>query len=78
MKKVEFLQRTLELTVRVGDETCEVDVYEPESGEVSSFQFSFSPDEHPDFNEAIGNEIYSWMSLWKDEYEDEKSEEDEE
>ena len=42
----------------------EVDVYEPESGEVIQMQHPLSFDEHPEFDAAIGNEIYSWLSLW--------------
>ena len=57
-------QRTLELTIRLNKDSFEVDVYEPESGEVIQMQHSLSFDEHPEFNAAIGNEIYSWLSLW--------------
>lgn len=64
------LQRQLDITVRVNGEDFEVDVYEPESGEVSQFQFPFSPNEHPEFDAAIGNEIYSWVSLWMEAEED--------
>ena len=27
----------------------------------------FSPDEHPDFDKALGEEVYSWISLWMEE-----------
>lgn len=46
-------------------------VSEPESGEQTTFYDEFSPDEHPEFNEHLGNEIYSWLSLWSDELYDE-------
>lgn len=65
------MQRLLEITIRVNDDDFEVDVYEPESGEVAQYQHPYSPEEHPEFNEAIGNEIYSWIGLWKDALEDE-------
>lgn len=61
------MQRTLELTIRLNDEDFEIDVYEPESGECSQMQFPLSPDEHPLFDQQIGAEIYSWLSLWADE-----------
>ena len=64
------IQRELEITVRVNGSDFEVDVYEPESGEVSQFQFPFSPDGHPEFDPDIGNEIYSWVSLWMESEED--------
>ena len=34
------------------------------------YQFPYSPDEHPEFDERFGQEIYSWISLWMDELED--------
>lgn len=64
------MQRTLELTIRLNDDDFEVDVYEPESGEIAQMQFPYSPDEHPTFDQRIGEEIYSWLSLWTDEKED--------
>ena len=57
-------QQTLELTIRLDKDSFEVDVYEPESGEMIQMQHSLSFDEHPEFDAAIGNEIYSWLSLW--------------
>ena len=57
-------QQTLELTIRLNKDSFEVDVYEPESGEVIQMQHPLSFDEHPEFDAAIGNEIYSWLSLW--------------
>lgn len=61
------MARTLELTIRLEDDHIEVDVYEPESGEVSQIQHPYSSDEHPEFDKDIGQEIYSWLTLWKDE-----------
>ena len=46
-------------------------VLEPESGEQTMLYNEFSTDEHPEFNEQLGNEIYSWLSLWSDELDDE-------
>ena len=66
-------QRRLELTIRLRDDGYfDCDVYEPESGEISKIHHPFSPDEHPEFNESIGEEIYSWLKLWADEMEDEE------
>ena len=64
------MQKSLDLTIRMENEWLEVDVFEPESGECSQFSFPLSFDEHPAFDEAIGTEIYSWLSLWADEYND--------
>ena len=61
------MQRNLDLAIRIKDGWFEVDVYEPESGECSQLNFPLSFDEHPEFDEAIGMEIYSWLSLWADE-----------
>jgi hypothetical protein len=59
-------QKTLELTIRYDADHFEVDIYEPETGECSQMNCALSFDEHPEFNQAIGNEIYSWLSLWMD------------
>lgn len=61
------MQRTLELTIRLNDDDFEVDVYEPESGEIKQMQSPYSPDEHPEFDKTIGDELYSWISMWMDE-----------
>lgn len=66
------MQRLLEITIHLNENDFEIDVYEPESGECAQFQHPYSPDEHPEFDETIGNEIYSWISLWRDELEDEE------
>lgn len=70
------MQRVLELTIHLNDDDFEVDIYEPETGECSQMhsQFPFSPDEHPEFDKSIGEEIYSWISLWVDQKEDNKDE----
>lgn len=48
----------------------EIDIYEPESGECSQIDAPLSFDEHPEFDKNIGDEIYSWLSLWADELAD--------
>lgn len=60
-------QHSLELTFRLDGDHVEVDVYEPESGEVVQFEAPLSADEHPEFDKQIGDEIYSWLSLWAEE-----------
>lgn len=60
-------ERRLELTVRLNDENFEVDIYEPNTGMVTQLQHPFSFDEHPEFDKAIGSEIYEWLGLWYDE-----------
>ena len=68
------MERTLTITITMDefDKTVTADVLEPESGESSRIVVPFSPDEHPEFNERIGNEIYSWITLWADEMEESK------
>lgn len=62
------MARTLELTINLHEDSFDVEVYEPESGEFFPLRDNpFSPDEHPEFDKAIGQEIYSWLTLWKDE-----------
>lgn len=60
--------RSLFLTLRVtDDDDLEVDIMEPQSGEVDRFLFSYSPDEHPDFDQFIGDQLYDWLKLWNEE-----------
>lgn len=60
------MQRNLSLTIRLDDGHIEIDLHEPESGEVNQLEAPFSPDEHQEFNKAIGNEIYAWLKMWSD------------
>lgn len=62
-----MLERRLELTFRIDEEHVEVDVYEPESGEVAQFEAPLSVDEHTEFDQKLGEEICSWLSLWEEE-----------
>lgn len=66
-----MIQRELSLFIRMTDNNRIITtVYEPESGEQATIYNEFSPDEHSEFNELLGNEIYSWLSLWADEMND--------
>ena len=67
-------ERVLELTVRINEQRgevgeVEVDVYEPETGECATFPVAFSPDCHPEFDEKLGQEIYSWITIWGEQIE---------
>ena len=65
-----MLSKNLELSIRINEDDFEVDIYEPESGNIAQLQLPYSPDEHPEFDERIGREINTWVSLWMDELED--------
>lgn len=56
--------RHLELEIRINNGYVDLDIYEPETGECTKMHHPFSPDEHPAFNEAIGNAIYDWLKIW--------------
>ena len=69
------MERTLTITITTNKNinTFDVDILEGESGIVDHISdVPFSPDEHPEFNDAIGNEVYSWVQLMMDEEEDEE------
>lgn len=71
------IEKNLTLSIiALGKDDISIRIYEPESGEESFVQCQYSPDEHPEFNEDIGNELYSWLSLWLGEL-DEEDEQDE-
>lgn len=60
------MERSLSISIRMADGEITIGVHEPESGEYKELGFPFSPDEHPEFDAAIGNEIYSWLDCWAD------------
>ena len=53
--------------VKTSEGIFDVEIYEPETGDFISRSFPFSPDEHPEFDEVISQELYSWISLLMDE-----------
>lgn len=66
-----MIEKNLELTLQLDkDGYIIVGVYEPESGRCCKIHNVFSPDEHPEFNDQIGNKIYSWLTLMADEMEE--------
>lgn len=74
-------ERTLDVTISWNDEneTFSLLLREVQSG-IHSYMYNipYSPDEHPEFNESIGNEIYTWLDIWKDAEEKGKGEKEEE
>lgn len=67
---MEKLIKRLELTFHMTKDYVHVEIYEPESGEIAHINAPYDPDEHPEFDEKLCMEIYSWLSLWMDEMED--------
>ena len=61
------MQKNLDIQLRLNDDCFDVDIYEPESGDVQQYSFPYSPDEHPEFDATIGEEIYSWLRSMADE-----------
>lgn len=60
--------RTLELSLKVcDDDSLEVDIQEPISGTIDRLLFTYSPDEHPEFDQFIGNQLYDWLKMWNEE-----------
>lgn len=65
------MEKSLEIRLVIKDASeFDVEIYEPESGDFTRLTNMFSPDEHPVFNEQIGNEIYAWISMLMDEYDE--------
>lgn len=58
-------QRNLALTIRYDDDHFAVDVYEPGGRGRTTICVPLSFDEHPEFDQLIGAEIYEWLALWK-------------
>lgn len=61
---------TLKIVTYTEDNTFDLFVSDDGSGIATSmWNIPFSPDEHSEFNEDIGNEIYSWVQIMMDEEE---------
>lgn len=59
-----MIDKTLQLTLRLNENGWfDVDIYEPESGSSFQLNYPYCPDEHPEFNEDIGDEVYSWLGI---------------
>lgn len=71
---MEKLTKRLELTFHMIKDYVHVEIYEPESDEKAYINAPYSPNEHPEFDEKLCMEIYSWLSLWMDEMEDTNNE----
>ena len=61
------ISRTLEIDIDMDTDGCRVTVTDNETSDYVSYDVMFEPDEHPEFNEWIGNEIYSWMEFMHEE-----------
>ncbi len=43
------------------DGKCFIEIYDPSSGDRASCEVFYDNTEHPEFNDWVGNEIYSWL-----------------
>ena len=58
------MTRTLTITIDTNLERNTFDVHvsgDDRGWDIDFTGIPFSPDEHPEFNETIGNEIYAWV-----------------
>ena len=62
-------KRTLTLDLWIEDDNAMVEILEAETGDHVGIVIPYSWDEHPEFNERIGNELYAWLQLLADEIE---------
>ena len=61
---------TLKIVTNAKDNLFNLFVSDEQSGTATHMlNIPFSPDEHSEFNEEIGNEIYSWVQIMMDEEE---------
>jgi hypothetical protein len=71
--------RTLEITLEITSEnTFLMDVYEPESGDQFAYHLHDDDTNLESENSIIANEIRSWVSMLREEMEDEKKMEEDE
>lgn len=64
------MEKNIEVTVMLDGNEMTLEFYEPESGDFRRMNFDFGSCKPSEFNEAVGGEIYSWVSLMADEYGD--------
>lgn len=65
-----MIEKNLEITLRLDrDRNISVGIYHPESGEWCEIHNVYSPDEHPELDKQVGDELYSWFALMADEME---------
>lgn len=53
--------KTLTVFLSMNNDTITATFYEPDTGDTSRVIVPYSPDEHPEFNERVGNELYWWV-----------------
>ena len=63
------MERNLEVRLIYSMGVIEVQIYDPESGDQIWKDFMYSPDEHPEFNDWVGNELYDWLMFMEEETE---------
>ena len=59
-----MMEMNLEIKlVKLNDSSFDIEIYEPESGDFTRKTFGYSPDAHPEFDDTLGHEIYSWIIM---------------
>lgn len=64
------MEKTLVIKIKTNkaENTFSTHIFDYETGDGITFDNNvYSPDEHPEFNEKIGTEIYGWVDLMMDE-----------
>ena len=58
------MQKELNITIKCDGETVTAEILEPESGDFTTIEEPYAPDEHnPGWCERVSSEIYSWIEL---------------
>ena len=60
------MKRKLELTFDLNKEDFTLDIRDPETGFHTVFPFSYEVFDLTLFSMTAGEELYSWLSLWRD------------
>ena len=61
------ISRSLDVKLTYNNGVVTAQIHDTESGLSTTIENVYSPDEHPEFDEAVGRELYSWLSLMADE-----------
>lgn len=55
--------KAFDLDIITDGQTVRVSIFHHDSGDYWTKEFPVSVDEHPAFNEEIGNQLYAWISM---------------
>lgn len=60
------IKKSLDLSITMTNDRVAVTIFEPSTSQSCTVHAPLSFDEHPEFDEHIGREIYEYLRMWYD------------